>query len=384
MLIWMIVAFIFILGPLLFLHELGHFWAAKRNGIPVQEFGFGLGPRVVKLFERDGTLYTIRAIPFAAFVRVAGEEDVSLESGLINAPHKAKLAVFASGPAFNIVAAVLLFWVAYLFGPPSLTRVAIEKVMPDSPAEAAGLLAGDVVLRADQLEITSNNDLREYIISHAGVPIDLLLERDGKELTLAVTPRLPGEFDPATDGPTGILMQTIDTGPAASQNIFQAGRSAGQDFVQIVSATVSWPANLVSAIQTRLENGDTGEPIPPEQDLRYMRPLGIVGILQLISLSLQTGIMAGYPFYIFQMAGLISIALGVTNLLPIPALDGGRIVFIILDWLSQTLFRHRINPEREIIIHAVGLMLLLALMVFITWQDIVNPLIQFPTKTPLP
>jgi len=139
---------------------------------------------------------------------------------------------------------------------------------------------------------------------------------------------------------------------------------------------------LVNAIQVSAEKADTGEALAPEEDIRNYRPMGIYGILQVVAFSLKTGITEGYLFFVLQTAAMISMALGTTNLLPIPALDGGRLAFIGLDWISEKLFKHKINPEKEILFHAVGLMVLLLLMVIITWQDIVNPLIQFPTPTP--
>jgi regulator of sigma E protease len=130
--------------------------------------------------------------------------------------------------------------------------------------------------------------------------------------------------------------------------------------------------------------GDSTASVSPDEDLRYFRPVGIYGILQLIAITLKTGVQKGYWIYVFRMAGLISIALGVTNLLPLPALDGGRILFVVLDWLSEKILRRKINPEKEILVHAIGIMVLLLFMVVITWQDIVNPLIQFPPSTPTP
>ena len=381
MFIWMVVAFVFILGPLLFVHELGHFWAAKRNGVPVLEFGFGLGPKLVTLFRRGETEYTIRAIPFAAFVRPAGEEDASLENSVLNAPRRVKLAFFAAGPAANIIAMLVLLWVAYLFGPPAFTRVAVMSIRPNSPAEAAGLKVNDLILQADGVKMEDTDAIQEFTQAHLGQEITWLVERDGEEVEIRVTPRKEGEYDPDIEGPIGFSMSMVDTGPPAGQNVIQAAGSTLKDFVQVLEDTVSLPGRVVQALRTASEGVD-GADIPPEEDLRYLRPLGIYGILQLIAIMLKVGVTEGYLFYVFRVAGLISMALGITNLLPIPALDGGRILFVVLDWLSECIFHRRINPEREILIHAIGLVLLLVLMAVITWQDIVDPLIQFPTPTP--
>lgn len=379
---WMIVAFLFILGPLLFLHELGHFWAAKVNGIAVEEFGFGLGPKLTTLFRRDGTDYTIRAIPFAAFVRIAGEEDPSLAEGMMNAPRRTRFLISAAGPTMNIVAVLVILWIAYLFGPPAFTRVVLTHIEASSPAEAAGLLPQDIVLQVDAIEVSSTADFGDYTATRKGQPVTLLVERNDDELEVVLTPRKDGEYDPRVEGPIGVGMRTVDAGPADSQNVFEAAGSAIREFADYVEMTAQFPGMLVRAIQAKAENAQTGAPIAPEEDLRNFRPVGIFGILQLIGATLQAGVTEGYWFYIFRVGGFISMALGTTNLLPLPGMDGGRILFVILDWLSEKILHRRINPEREVLIHALGIMVLLVLMVVITWQDIANPLIQFPSPTP--
>jgi regulator of sigma E protease len=381
MLIWMAAAFVFILGPVMFIHELGHFWAAKRNGIPVEEFGFGLGPKVLTLFKRNGTEYTIRAIPFAAFVRLTGEQEAGMSGGLMDAPRRSKLAVFLSGPGMNIGATLVLLWIAYLFGPPGFTRVAVAEVDAGSPAETAGLQPGDVVLEADGVEIETTNDLAAYTADHLGVPIALTVERDGAIEQIQVTPRAEGEYDPEVEGPMGILMQ-IRTGPPDPQNLLQAAGSAAEDFGGQVEMIINFPRMLINAAQVSAEKGDSGEVLLPQEDIRNFRPVGIVGILQLMALTLQTGVTQGYIFYIFQTAAMISLALGFTNLLPIPGLDGGQVFILGLDWLSEKTLNRGISPEKQVILNGIGLMVLLLLMVLITWQDIINPLIEFPTPTP--
>jgi regulator of sigma E protease len=365
----------------MFIHELGHFWAAKRNGIPVEEFGFGMGPKLVSLFERNGTEYTIRAIPFAAFVRLTGEQEAGIGVGLMDAPRRSKLAVFLSGPGMNIAATLVLLWIAYLFGPPGFTRVTVAEVDAGSPAETAGLQPDDVIVEADGVEIETTNALADYTADHLGDPIVLTIERAGRLEQLEVTPRTEGEYDPEVEGPIGILMG-VSAGPADPQNLLAAAGSAAKDFGRQVEMILNFPKMLINAARVSAERGDSDEPLLPQEDIRNFRPVGIVGILQLMALTLQTGVTQGYIFYIFQTAAMISMALGLTNLLPIPGLDGGQIFIIGLDWLSEKVLKRGISPEKQIIFNAIGLMVLLLLMVLITWQDIFNPLIEFPTPTP--
>ena len=386
MLIWMVVAFLFILGPLMFIHELGHFLGARRFGIPVEEFGFGLGPKVATLFKRNGTEYTIRAIPFAAFVRVTGEEDPGAEEGLMKAPRQARFGVAAGGPAMNLIAALILFWVAYVIGPPALSRVGITEVVPDSPAERAGIEVGDLVLEGNGMVIEHYSELADLTQGNLGEPITLLVDRDGELVTLEVTPRREGEYDPTVEGPMGVGMRMVETGPPVSLGVIGSAKAAVEDFAGVIEGYINFPKMLIRAFEARAESRETGEPVAPEEDLRNFRPIGVYGILQLIAINLQSGFVEGYWIYIFRMAGLFSMLLGLTNLLPLPALDGGRMLFVAMDWLSERLLRRKINPEREVLVHAIGMAVLLVLMFIITWQDIFNPipLLQFPTPTPTP
>jgi len=211
------------------------------------------------------------------------------------------------------------------------------------------------------------------------------VERDGREIEIELTPRTEGEYDSQVEGPIGIRMYT-DAGPPDPQNVFQAGGSAVKEFGEHIEEIIHFPGMLARAWKASAERDDTGAPLSPEEDLRNFRPVGIYAILQLIALTLQTGILGGYWIFVFQMAGFFSMALGITNLLPLPALDGGRMFFAVLDWFSEKLLRRNINPEREVLVHAIGMVVLLLLMAVITWQDIVNPipLLQFPTPTPGP
>lgn len=386
MLVWMIVAFVLILGPLMFVHELGHFWGARRFGIPVEEFGFGLGPKLATLFKRNGTEYTLRAIPFAAFVRVTGEEDPDAEGGLMKAPRKARFGVAAGGPAMNLIAAMVLFWLAYLAGPPAYARVAITSVVPDTPAAQAGIQVGDMVVEANGTVIEHYSELAELTQESKGELMTLVVDRDGKLITLEVTPRRDGEYDPAVEGPLGISMRMAEVGPAVSQGFVGSAKLAADDFVGVIQGYVDFPKMLIRAFEASAESRETGEPLAPEEDLRNFRPIGIYGILQLIAVNLQSGFLGGYWIYIFRMAGVFSMLLGLTNLLPLPALDGGRMLFVAMDWLSERLIHRHINPEREVLVHAIGMVVLLVLMAVITWQDIVNPipLLQTPSPPPTP
>ena len=198
--LWYIGGFLLVLTPIVLIHEWGHFTAAKLCKIRVEEFGFGLPPRAIKLAERNGTIYSLNWIPVGGFVRPAGEDDPDVPGGLASASKRARLFVLAAGAGANFLSAILFFWLAVLFTP----SVAIAGVNPASPAATAGIQVGDVVLEVGGEAVTSANMLITTVADHAGETIDLLVQRGEETLTLAVRPRLPGEYDAATEGALGI------------------------------------------------------------------------------------------------------------------------------------------------------------------------------------
>jgi regulator of sigma E protease len=197
----------------------------------------------------------------------------------------------------------------------------------------------------------------EEVSGSAGVPVEFVILRDGQEISIVVTPRRPGEFNPETDGPTGISLVSAPTG---ENNSFGPGRSLVMSFeitYDIIARTVHAPIML---IRGQISSSEA-------------RPVGVVGISQLAGLAAEETATQRDLFPILWFTGIISVALGFTNLLPIPALDGGRIMFVLIEAIRG----RRIEPEREGMVHLVGMLLLLGLIVLITIQDIVNPIIPF-------
>jgi regulator of sigma E protease len=430
-----ILSFLIVLGPLVILHELGHFWFAKRAGIRVLEFGLGFPPRARSLWrgmgrlrigstwvhtkrnfkfpsgladgqivqaqaveekgrlmlksiqiidaEREGavttplrqaglegerlrgevshfdpgTIYSLNWLPIGGFVRMLGEEDPSAPDSFAAAPKRWRVAVLLAGPGMNLVAAFLIFVAAFMLGQlvADDITVLIDEVAANSPAQQAGLASGLEVLAIDGQPIDSTDALIDYTRQHLGETVTLTV-RDAKSAArdVQVYARTADER-PADQGPLGITIggradsYTIiyRSLPDALSRAFDAMRLA-------VDNMVSLPALLLSG---RIE---------PNQ----ARPVGPAGIAQLTSFALDESIDQGVLFPLLQLAGVISIALAVTNLLPLPALDGGRLVFVIIEAIRGK----RIAPEKEAIVHFAGMMILLMLAVLITIQDVINPL----------
>ncbi len=350
--LWMVGAFALILTPIIFIHELGHFVSARLFNIRVEEFGLGFPPRAVKLFERNGTIYSLNWIPLGGFVRPAGEDDPSVPGGLAAASKTARFFTLSAGAIANFILAFVVFWFAFIIGP---SAVVVEGVQSDSPAMSAGLLQGDVIMEINGQVVENSSILVNEVTENAGEEVELLIRRDGEEMTLNVVPRRPGEYDPAVDGPIGISLG-YTTSDRLARGPIDAAAASVRSIGEIIYLTVRAPLMLLE-----------GE-ITPEQ----ARPVGPVGISQIAGETARYTAATGDWFQLLRITAFISVALGFTNLLPIPALDGGRLLFVLLEAVRG----RRIEPEREGMVHLVGMLFLLGLMFLLIIQDITNPIIQ--------
>ena len=338
---------------LVFVHELGHLLVARRSGIIVEEFGFGYPPRVRTLFHWKGIPITLNAIPFGGFARMKGEDGAGGPGSFTSVSKRARAATLLAGSGMNFIMAIFCFALAFMLGwpqPQPEPGSRIVAVAPASPAEAAGIQAEDVVVQVNDTPIVDWQDLTKYTDSHQGEEVSLVLQREEGELTVRLTPRVN---PPPGEGAMGIAIV-----PASSTVITKS--SIPTAFVQSLEATGNFVL-ITLKVPVMLIRGL----IPAEA----ARPIGPVGIAQIASDAVQSSMKMGWWFPVLQLMGILSAALAVTNLLPLPALDGGRLLFVVLEALRG----RRIAPEREGAIHLVGMALLLTLMVLVTYQDIVSP-----------
>jgi regulator of sigma E protease len=347
-----ILAFIVIVGPLILLHELGHFAAARLFGITVEEFGIGFPPRMLTLFERKGTKYTLNWLPLGGFMRPAGENDATIEGGLAAASRIARFSVMAAGPATNIVVAFLLLVIMFMSGAPvQQPGVLVADVVRDSPAALAGMEVGDIIMKINDVEIGASNAPSDVIYENLGTPITITVKRNEALVDLTVTPRTEW---PEGQGPTGFAFETIFE--SKHFGLFAAIGQSLTEIGQYFKTFIQLPAMIIR------------QQIPA----RYLRPVSVVGISQLGGQGIEASIETNQAWPILSFASMISLALGITNLLPIPALDGGRILFIII----ETIRGKRINQERESLVHFVGFALLIGAMLVFVYLDLVDPLFQ--------
>jgi regulator of sigma E protease len=329
-----ILAFLIVVGPLVFFHELGHYLVARFNKIVVEEFGIGLPPRII------------------TFMKPIGEDDPTVVGGLAASSKLSRLSVLAAGPGANMLLAYVLLVVMFMVGvpieKPDAPGALINVVEPNSPAFHAGLQAGDVILSAGGESITRFDDLTSYIYAHRGEPIILAVQRTDEILEITIVPRLVA---PSGQGPTGIQVQPITE--LRSFGLLEASNRALNEFANYFRLMIELP---FQAIQRQ---------IPAEA----LRPVSIVGISRIGGQVIGDSIQENQVYPIIRFSAYISLALAITNLLPIPALDGGRILFVLIEAIRG----RRVDPQRETVVHLIGFAILLTVMVVFVYIDVAYP-----------
>jgi regulator of sigma E protease len=351
----LILQFILVIGLLAFLHELGHFLASKAFHIEVEEFGFGFPPRLVKLFTWSGTEVSLNWIPFGAFVRPKGENDPEIPGGLAAASPFARLAVLFAGPLMNLFVGIILFTMVFQqTGAPDYNKVEIISISELSPANDAGLLPGDIIASIDNIEITSIDQLSSVVRQSLDQEVTFTFYREDELQTVQLTPR--SEY-PDDQGPIGIGISNPIVPVSLSQAIpfgFLATYSQAKQLFLL-------PGKLIA--------GEVSG-----EEARILGPKGIYDVYKNahdMDVETQQTTETEQPvgINVLWITAVISVAFGLTNLMPLPALDGGRILFV----LPEILFRKRVPAKYENMVHFVGFSALIVLLFFITFQDIFNP-----------
>ena len=355
-----ILVFLLILSVLVLVHELGHFITAKIFKIKVEEFGFGLPPRVFGI-KYGETLYSLNLLPIGGFVKLYGEDDtgggkLKVESSKLKVKDESRAfyvrpiwqraTVIVAGVFMNFVLAVAIisFLFSYIGVPTSGDKVIINEVIKGSPAQTAGLKAGDTIESINNIKITSPDQLISYTKQHLGEPIKLKIRNPKSEIrNLTVTPR---KDYPKDQGPMGV---------AISQNIitkkypwYEAPFVGTKEALRESWLIVSGLGSLVTQLVTK---GSVPSDVA-----------GPVGIAQL------TGIVCSNFNACISLVSLLSLNLAIINILPIPALDGGRLFFIVIEAVT----RKKVSPHIENYAHTIGMAVLLGLIALITLHDLVR------------
>ncbi len=340
------VAFILVLGTVVTVHELGHFLAARAVGVRIRELGIGLPPRLLKLGAWAGTNITLNWIPLGGFVKPEGEFDPQVEGGLGAASPLARLGVFWAGGVANLVLCLILLTVGFMSGWPD--RVQVIYVAPGSPAEAAGLLPDDLIVAADGGEVRDAGDLSDRIADSPSEPLELTVQRGGSTLAMQLVPR---NDPPEGEGPAGFTSR-------AAIVRYGLGRAVARAFEEMASLFDS----IVRLSLDALGGGGSGETV---------RITGPVGLKQTSDVAIRNAVAFEQAFPVLYLGAWLSLAVALTNLLPLPALDGGRAAFVLIEIIRG----RRVDPKRERLVHAAGMVVLLALLVVLTVRDVRNPLL---------
>ncbi|MFW5714120.1 MAG: M50 family metallopeptidase [Brevefilum sp.] len=353
--VFLILQVVIVIGFLIFFHELGHFIAARSVGVPVEEFGFGYPPRLTKIAEWKGTEITLNWIPFGGFVRPKGEGDETVEGGMAAAPAWKRLVIAISGPLMNFLIGIIILVVIYsAIGIPASNEAMITQVTSGSPAMEVGLQPGDTILAVNDEPIENINELINTVNANVGEEISLTLQRNGEIETLTITPRVD---PPEGEGAMGVALSN----PLEPTPFFQSVGFAFEATGFVIKETLMLPIRLIRG----------------NIDPAVARPVGYKGIYDIYSqareMDQETTMPTAEPLPVFTLSIVanISLALGITNLLPIPALDGGRILFT----LPEFIIKKRIPQELKNAINTVSFLLLILLMVVITILDFTNPIV---------
>jgi regulator of sigma E protease len=353
---------VFFLGLLIFLHELGHFAMAKKEDVKVEEFGFGYPPRIFgKKFGE--TIYSLNWIPFGGFVKITGEER---EDGKIPESRSfyakslwARIKIIVAGAGMFWVIAFVVLSILHMIGVPTAiednvsgnfpdAKIQIVQVENGSPAEKAGIKAGDFVnnlkFQNETIKIEKVGQFQNLAKQYAGKEIKFDIQRGKDSIELSITPR---ENPPTGEGPLGVALIRV---AAVKYSWYE---SIWQGAVQTVKLTISYIQGLFNLIRDLFVGNK----------ISGFQMMGPVGISQLNFQMLQLGIN-----YFLNLLVVISIALAISNLLPIPSLDGGKLMFLIIEAIKGS----PVNAKVENTITSVVFILLLILMAFITYNDILR------------
>ncbi|AWI03996.1 RIP metalloprotease RseP [Clostridium drakei] len=332
-----IIAAIITFGILILIHELGHFTLAKLNGIKVEEFAIGMGPQIFKVNGKE-TLYSIRILPIGGYVKMLGDEGESTDPRAFNnkSPLR-KLSVVLAGPVMNFILGIVLF--AIIAAGKGYLSPIVDKVVPNQPAAVMGIKSGDKIVKVNGSKILTWEDFVTGVYTSAGKPMDITYIRNGETKSVKVTPVKDTKENRFMVGvyPTAVEKPTI-------------GQSISYGFTETNSLIKQTFSFIKSAFKGKVSKDDFGGPVT---------------IIKLSGAAAKAGILTLAAF-----GAYITVQLGIFNLLPIPALDGGYIFLFLFELITGK----KVDQNKVGVINYVGFALLMGLMVLVTIKDILYPI----------
>lgn len=351
-----IIVFVLILGLLVFVHELGHFVAARKNGVKVEEFGFGFPPRIFGI-KKGETIYSINWIPLGGFVKIKGEDGENKEDE-DSFSHKKiwrRAVILAAGVFMNFVLAAVLLSIGFMVGLPQVingengyakvrdARVQVVQILEGTPAAEADVLVGDTILEIDGRKVEDVEEMQNYLAGKIDAPVKFLLERDSQKIDKEMSPTFLIET-----GRGGIGVGLLKTGIVSYPWYLSLWKGAESAVLFTGEVAVAFYELIKNLIVTQKVSVDLSGP---------------VGIAVLTGQVARMGII-----YLLQFTALLSINLAVINFLPFPALDGGRLLFLLIEKIR----RKPISQKIENLVHNIGFGLLMLLVLLVTYRDVIK------------
>lgn len=372
-----IIIFLVLLSVLVLVHEFGHFFTARRFGVGAEEFGLGFPPRVFgwykntqnkniffwgnkEITDAKDTVYSFNLIPIGGFVKITGEngEDKTDTKSLVNKPIWKRSIILSAGVAMNIIFAAIIISIGLMLGLPqtvedistlpkgamiSNQQIQILQILPKSPAETAGLRAGDAIVAINNNNFSKYSEVKDFVANKAGQKLNYTIKRGSETLNKEITPEIIKETNQA-----GIGISIAETALVKFpwyQAILRGIELTGVLFWAIITGLIGIIGQLFA-----------GQNVSAS----VAGPVGIAAL---------TGQMADLGFaYLLQFAALLSLNLAVINILPLPALDGGRIFFLIIEKIKGA----PVKQKTEAIIHNIGFLVLIALILVVTLKDVIK------------
>lgn len=334
--VWNILMVVIAFSILVIIHELGHFTLAKLNGVKVEEFAIGMGPKLFGISGKE-TLYSFRAIPIGGYVRMLGEEEESSdERSFSNKSPAQRLSIVAAGPIMNFILAIVLF--AAVSSLSGYLIPVVSKVIPQSPAMEAGIQSGDKILEVNDSKISTWDDFISQVAMTKGAPLKIIIQRNEEKKIIVLTPVKDKETNTYMVG----VASTVVEKPSIVQSIQYGIQKTGSTIKQTI-------LSFAMIFKGKASKDDIGGPVTI---LRITWAVSKAGLINLVAFS-----------------AFISVQLGIFNLLPFPALDG----FWIFVSLYQIITRKDVDKDKIGMINTIGFALLLLLMIVITIKDVLYP-----------
>ena len=358
-----IVPFLFVLTIVVFVHEMGHYLVGRWCGIGVREFSIGFGPELVGFDDRKGTRWKLAAIPLGGYVKFVGDMSVTSDpasqdaQGLTREERKAafhlqpvwkRAATVVAGPAFNFLLTIAVFAVMFSIYGRMVSEPMVAEVRPGTPAEAAGFLPGDRFVTVDGQRVTTFADVQRIVSGRAGDPLVFVMARGDAEVTLTATPELVEQTD--------ALGNIIRIGIIGVVNNEEMGQPRHVEYgpVESVAEAVKETGHIIARTGQFLQRFATGR----EDRCQLGGPVKIADM---------AGKAASLGFeWLVQLVAILSVGIGFLNLLPIPPLDGGHLVFYGL----EAAMRRPVSEQVMELVYKVGLLAVLAFMGFVFWNDL--------------